>query len=166
MNLIFPTSSFILTPFALSQRSKDPVKAKITNRADTPTVLPPKFTMRLKLLSLSDLKEGKIELANIIGRSKQGETQFYYKTGQDKIMSQAPALKVFLINKNAGTNNNAQQYSQTQLNLLEMASNSKISATSFMINVNRREIQRINCYAFDNIAYRDGIDKKRTFLSS
>ena len=35
MNLIFPTSSFILTPFAISQRSKDHIKVKITNRADT-----------------------------------------------------------------------------------------------------------------------------------
>ncbi len=160
MSLIFPKSSFILTPFAISQRSRDQIKVKITNKADTQTVLPPKFSVQLKLLSLSELKEGKIELAKIIGRSKPGETQFYYKTGQDKIMSHSPALKVTLVDKNTDANNRAQQYSKTQLNLLEMASNSRISATSFMININRNKNQRINCYAFDNIAYRDGIDKK------
>ena len=160
MTLIFPYTSFILTPFVLSQRSKDTVKIKITNKTDSETVIPPKFLVKLKLLNLSDLKEGKIELAKIIARGNKEETQFYYKTGQDKIMSQKPALKIILMNKNTEANNRAQGYSKTQLNLLEMASNNKISATSFMMNAKRRENQRINCYAFDNIAYRDGIDKK------
>ena len=80
MNLFFPNSSFILTPFVISQRSRDQIKVKITNRADTQTVILPKFSVRLKMLSLSDLKEGKIELSKIIARNKPGETQFYYKT--------------------------------------------------------------------------------------
>jgi hypothetical protein len=50
-----------------------------------------------------------------------------------------------------------------KIDLLEMAENSSISATSFMININHQRPEQIQLYAFDNQIHRDGIDRKTYF---
>ena len=72
--------------------------------------------------------------------------------------------EMYAIDSNIPSHNNNKVLNQTQLNLIEMASNSAISATAYGINVKMGN-QPLKCFSVDSPNLRTGLDRKIYFAA-
>ena len=70
--------------------------------------------------------------------------------------------EMYAIDSNIPSHNNNKVLNQTQLNLIEMASNSAISATAYGINV-KMGSQSLKCFTVDSPKFKDRIRQENIF---
>jgi hypothetical protein len=172
--IILPEGQFTVQPALLTPDTTKSLILSIHNLTDKSINITEGSQVSLHIISIRGSQEHKIELAKLNKHSSV--TPPLNDTGnriissgllpltpqQAKKFCEAEFLKVKLQNNKIKTQQKT-PYSRTQLNLIEMANNSQISATSFMTSITHQIKNTIQCFAFDNITYRDGVDKK-TYL--
>ena len=169
--IIFPEFQLSIQPMLLSPNNNIPLEIKISNLSDKAITTPRNFSTEMSMITLKGSQELKIELAKIMKKSQQtvvtNPSQITYQglilltTAQAQKFSSASAQAITLQHDpNLDLNSS---YSQTQLNLLEMAHNNGLSSKAYMLIVDSQERLRLQCFAFENMTFKDGIDKKTYF---
>ncbi len=139
------------------------INIKVTNVLDTSATLPLGLNITMNQVSIKRIPNLIVEWANLEKRfSKTSELtkgSIFLTPQQSTKFLDAEKLAIKLKGETEAKTDPL--YSSKQLNLLEMAENSQISATSYMIS--SQVSTQITCYAVDNNILRDGIDKKTYF---
>ena len=169
--IIFPEFQVSIQPMLLNPNMEINLHAKIANLTDKNITTPISFMLIMNLITLKGSQELKIEMAKITRRhqlasqSRLAEKQqinipghILLTSAEAKKFADTTMRPITLLNEISGKVDPS--YSKTQLNLLEMAHNNGISATSYMLQVECQEKFNILCYAFENMSLREGIDKK------
>jgi len=152
--LIFPEIQIYVHPMIITSKYKDELILKITNNTDKDANLPPGGLIPLHLISLSGNQLLKIELAKCLIKYPNGAS--YLTAGNTKKFATASFIDFTLLH-----NKTTPSMEPEQLNLLEMAENKIISATSFMVAVKpATTTEQFYCFIIDQISQPENLAKK------
>jgi hypothetical protein len=164
--IIFSKLNFYIQPTLMRAAHQTEIVLQITNCSDKAVVTPPNFHINMIMVSLDKSPSLQIEWAKIRKKSFKGQNllkDIFHLTHQ-QVTKFLSAKQINIILEKGRNFETDPPYSPPEkIDLLEMAENSSISATSFMININHQRPEQIQLYAFDNQIHRDGIDRKTYF---
>ena len=117
------------------------------------------------LINLDDSEDLKKEWAKIekyhLKILPEYHNEYFLSPQQATKFSKARKIKIILQDIENLTND--PPYPSDRLDLFEIAKNSGISATSFMLSTGHLGLNRIQLFTFDNHVIKDGIDRKTYF---
>ena len=156
---------FEIQPSIFKVTTPTKIYLSIYNTEYSVTETPPNFYISMYLINLDESEDLRIEWAKIekyrLKILPEYDNQYLLSPYQATKFDKARKIKIFL--KYCERITNDPPYSQNQLDLFEIAKNSGISATAFMLSTSHLGSNRIRLFAFDNNTIRDGIDKKTYF---
>jgi len=163
--VIFPKSTFSIQPAIFKASHMTNITLKISNCEEHKLPTPHDFQISMFLIDIKLSPQLKIEWANLSKKLNKDSPfpkgMVFLTTHLSSKFMETERIKIILQNDDSARID--PPYLSERLDLLEMAENSKISATSFMIHLQPDINNKIRLFAFDNQTIRMGVDRKTYF---